>query len=340
MRARARIKDVASLAGVSTATVSRALSSPDTVGPATREKVMEAVKATGYRINAAARDLRQRRARSILILAPDLSNTFFGKIFAAIQEEASDVGLTVQISDSRIGRDRLLSLGYDGRADGIVLLDGGIDPEVVNGWKLPLVQLSEWNDEYRAPRLGIDNRAAARLAVDHLADLGHRDILHVSGPGENVLGVERQEGFLMAAADRGMTATVFPGAFTLEAGAQAARHWAALATRPTAVFCASDECALGFISECVHAGFDVPSDVSVVGFDDIDFADRFLPALTTIRQPRADMGRAAAARIIQMVEGRAAGSDNVDALPTERLEPALIIRSSTGTPKRKPGAPA
>jgi LacI family repressor for deo operon, udp, cdd, tsx, nupC, and nupG len=328
MTARARIKDVATLAGVSTATVSRALSSPDTVGPATREKVMEAVKATGYRINAAARDLRQRRARSILILAPDLSNTFFGKIFAAIQEEASAVGLTVQISDSRIGRDRLLSLGYDGRADGIVLLDGGIDPEVVNGWKLPLVQLSEWNDAYRAPRLGIDNRAAVGLAVDHLAGLGHRDILHVSGPRDNVLAVERQEGLVATAAARGMRATVHPGDFTMEAGAEAARHWAALADRPSAVFCASDECALGFISECVHAGFDVPGDVSVVGFDDIDFADRFLPALTTIHQPRAEMGRAAAARIVRMVEGPGmAGDDGPD---VETLEPMLVVRSSTG----------
>ncbi|WP_375174628.1 LacI family DNA-binding transcriptional regulator [Pseudooceanicola sp.] len=327
---RARIKDVAMLAGVSTATVSRTLSSPEAVGHETQEKVMKAVKATGYRINGAARDLRQRRARSILILAPNLSNTFFSQIFAAIQEEASAAGLTVQISDSRIGRDRLLSLGWDGRADGIVLLDGGLDPEVVNGWHLPLIQLSEWNDAYDAPRLGIDNRAAADLAVDHLAGLGHRRLLHVSGPQENILAVTRLEGFLAGAEERGLDHSVFHGAFTLEAGAEAARDWSAMQPRPTAVFCASDECALGFISECAHMGLKVPDDVSVMGFDDIDFADRFLPSLTTIRQPRNEMGRAAANQLIGMML-KARGEDpGPTPEPHPSVDATLVHRSSTG----------
>ncbi len=334
MTARVRIKDVATLAGVSTATVSRALSSPKTVEPATRERVMEAVKSTGYRINAAARDLRQRRARSILILAPNISNTFFSRIFAAIQEEASAVGLTVQISDSRIGRDRLLSLGYDGRADGIVLLDGGLDPEVVNGWKLPLIQLSEWNDAYDAPLLGIDNRAAAGLAVEHLAGLGHHTILHVSGPEDNVLAVTRQQGFLDAVSSHGIAPVVFLGDFTLEAGAEAARRWSHLSDRPTGVFCASDECALGFISECVHLGFNVPGDVSVIGFDDIDFADRFLPSLTTIHQPRKEMGRAAAKRIIEMIQGVHGKEHTRSIEPPGPIEALLVSRASTGPAPR------
>lgn len=327
---RVRIKDVATLAGVSTATVSRALSSPETVGQKTREKVIKAVKATGYRINGAARDLRQRRARSILILAPNLSNTFFSQIFAAIQEEASAVGLSVQISDSRIGRDRLLSLGQDGRADGIVLLDGCLDPEVVNGWNLPMIQLSEWNDAYDAPRLGIDNRAAADLAVEHLAALGHSRILHVSGPQENVLAVTRREGFLSGALARGIEHSVFQGDFTLEAGAEAARFWSAMQHRPTGVFCASDECALGFISECAHMGFEVPADVSVIGFDDIDFADRFLPSLTTIHQPRNDMGRMAAKRVIAMMR-TAHGQDPDPSTDFQNaVEATLVNRASTG----------
>lgn len=318
------------LAGVSTATVSRTLSAPETVGQKAREKVIEAVKATGYRINGAARDLRQRRARSILILAPNLSNTFFSRIFAAIQEEASAVGLTVQISDSRIGRDRLLSLGQDGRADGIVLLDGGLDPEVVNGWNLPLVQLSEWNDAYDAPRLGIDNRAAADLAVAHLAALGHRRILHVSGPQENILALTRMEGFLAGAKEREIEHSVFQGDFTLEAGAEAARIWSAMQPRPTGVFCASDECALGFISECAYMGFEVPADVSVVGFDDIDFADRFLPSLTTVHQPRTEMGRAAAKRLIAIMRA-AHGEDDAPPIDAQNFVSATLVnRSSTG----------
>ncbi|QDY70412.1 substrate-binding domain-containing protein [Qingshengfaniella alkalisoli] len=297
---------------------------------------MRAVSETGYRVNAAARDLRQRRARSILILAPNLSNTFFSRIFAAVQEEASAAGLTVQISDSRIGRDRILSLGHDGRADGIVLLDGGLEPEVVNGWQLPLIQLSEWNDAYVAPHLGIDNHAAASLAVEHLAELGHHSVMHVSGPKHNVLAVARRDGFLAESAKRAMEPSVFSGDFTLEAGAEAARRWARLPVldRPTGVFCASDECAFGFISESVHMGYTVPGDVSVIGFDDIDFADRFLPALTTIHQPRAEMGRIAAKRVIDMIrclhrEGLGPSED-----PTQSIEASLVVRSSTGPASR------
>ncbi|MGR3366667.1 MAG: LacI family DNA-binding transcriptional regulator [Sagittula sp.] len=330
MAGRVRIVDVASLAGVSTATVSRALSSPETVGQETRQRVMDAVRATGYRINSAARDLRQRRARSVLILAPNLANTYFSRIFAAIQEEASSVGLTVQISDSRIGRDKLVSLGYDGRADGIVLLDGTIDPKVVNGWNLPLIQLSEWNDAYDAPRLVLDNPGAARLAVDHLAKLGHRRLLHVSGPEDNILAQTRRDGFLSATGELGLKPQVLQGDFTLSSGTEAARRWSDLPRRPTGVFCASDECAWGFISECVRLGFSVPGDVSVVGFDDIDFAAHFLPALTTLRQPREEMGRIAARQIIRMIAGSAAEGGQDDDMPGELIVPKLVVRSTTG----------
>ena len=211
-----------------------------------------------------------------------------------------------------------------------MLLDGGLDPELVNGWRLPLLQLSEWNDAYDAPRIGIDNRAAAGLAVEHLFDLGHRRVLHVSGPQDNVLAVTRRDGFLARATARGIDHAVIQGDFTLEAGAEAARLWSGLHPRPTGVFCASDECALGFISECVKMGFGVPSDVSVIGFDDIDFADRFLPSLTTIHQPRNTMGRAAAQRLIAMMRAVPGEARDGSADPSHPVEARLVSRSSTG----------
>ncbi|WP_108483165.1 LacI family DNA-binding transcriptional regulator [Oceaniglobus ichthyenteri] len=320
-----RISDVAALAGVSTATVSRALAAPGRVGKETREKVLKAVHATGYQVNAAARDLRQRRARSILILAPNLSNTFFSRIFAAIQEEASDAGLTVQISDSRIGREKLATLGHDGRADGIILLDGEIDPELVNSWRLPVIQLCEWNPAYHAPSLAIDNAAAAGLAVRHLADLGHRNLLHIAGPAGNILAQTRLAGFQDAAQAAGVAAAVLPGDFTMESGAGAAHQWAASTNRPTGVFCASDECALGFISDVMRLGFDVPGQVSVVGFDDIEFADRFNPALTTVHQPRATLGRDGARQLIKMLAGGV-----TDPVLSQVVPAHLVTRVSTG----------
>lgn len=319
------IADVAAAAGVSTATVSRTLSNPAMVGEATRAKVMEAISATGYRVNSAARDLRQRRARSVLILAPNLANTFFSRIFAAVQDVAGNAGLSVQISDSRLEAERLATLGHDGRADGIVLLDGSLDPEIVNGWRLPVIQLCEWNEAYQAPSLSIDNAAAAGMAVDHLAALGHRSVAHVEGPQDNVLGITRRAGFLDAARRSAIEPHLIGGDFTMESGERAARHWAFLPQRPTAVFCASDECAFGFISQCVTMGLEVPRDVSVVGFDDVDFAERFIPALTTIHQPRAEIGRIGAERLVAALADDRPLRQGAEAIPTR-----FVCRASTG----------
>lgn len=324
MTSRVRIADVAAVAGVSTATVSRTLSTPGLVGGATRETVMDAVRTTGYRINAAARDLRQRRARAILILAPNLANTFFARIFAAVQDVAGAAGLSVQISDTRIGADKLASLGHDGRADGIILLDGSLDPGLVNGWRLPLIQLCEWNADYAAPGLAIDNPAAAALGVAHLVGLGHRRLLHIEGPRANILSATRRAGFLAAAARLGAEASVMAGDFTIRSGVAGARAWAALDPRPTGVFCASDECAFGFISECARMGIIVPRDVSVMGFDDVDFSETFLPPLTTIHQPRSELGRNAAERLIGALTGDAPLRPGI-----ARFDAHLVARAST-----------
>ncbi len=324
MKTRARIADVAAAAGVSTATVSRALSAPDKVGAKTRERVMAAVEATGYHVNGAARDLRQQRARSILVLAPNLANTFFSRIIAEIQRVAGEAGLSVQISDSQSGINVLQGLAHDGRADGILLLDGALPPELVKSWRLPVVQVCEWNDDYGMPCLRIDNAGAAGMAVDHLADLGHGHLLHVAGPPENVLGRTRREGFLATAAARGLRAEVLTGDFTMASGVAAARDWAAMAERPTAVFTASDECAFGFISECNAMGLQVPRDVSVIGFDDVDFAGHFIPPLTTIHQPRARLGAQAAERLVAALVGREPLSPEEVLIP-----PHLVIRDST-----------
>ncbi|WP_375262070.1 LacI family DNA-binding transcriptional regulator [Palleronia sp.] len=324
MRAKIRIADVARAAGVSTATVSRALSDPGKVGAETRAKVLAAIEATGYRVNGAARDLRQQRARSILVLAPNLANTFFSRIVAAIQEVAGATGLAVQVSDTRARQETLWTLGHDGRADGLIVLDGSLPATMVRGWRLPTVQLCELNPAYGVPGLGIDNAAAAGLAVDHLADLGYRSILHVAGPPQNVLSGAREAGFRSAAVRRGLAHVVLEGDFTLESGIRAARDWAQMADRPAAVFTASDECAFGFISECHRMGLSVPKDASVVGFDDVDFAGHFTPPLTTIHQPRARLGRLAAERLVAALQ-----QDVPMQLQQELIDAHLVIRGST-----------
>ncbi|WP_179378586.1 LacI family DNA-binding transcriptional regulator [Jannaschia marina] len=330
MKPTARIADVARAAGVSTATVSRTLSSPDRVGKETRDKVLRAVEAIGYRVNAAARDLRSRRARAITVLAPNLANTFFSRIFASVQEVAGAAGLTVQISDSLVEGERLAVFGRDGRSDGILLFDGGLDAEMVTGWGVPVVMVCEWIDAADLACVGTDNAGGLGLAVDHLVALGHRHLAFVGGPACNVLSRERLRGFREGLARHGLTAdpaSLLSGDFTMESGARAARVWAAQPARASAVICASDECAFGFISEADRMGLRCPADVSVVGFDDVEFSERYIPPLTTVHQPRAALGRQAAEMLIGGL--RAGGTL---AAARHVLPSRLVVRGSTAPP--------
>ena len=320
-----RIADVARRAGVSTATVSRALSDPARVGAETRARVLSAVQDTGYRVNAAARDLRSARARAVTVLVPNLSNTFFSRIVAAIQEVAGAAGLTVQVSDSSVEGDRLATLGRDGRSDGVLLFDGGLDPALVAGWGVPVVLVCERIEGVPWPQLGVDNAVGIALAVDHLAGLGHRRLAYLGGPEGNVLSRDRAAGFERACARHGLRPRDedrLPGDFTMGSGAQAARRWAGTVERATAVVCASDESAIGFISECDRMGLSVPRDVSVTGFDDVEFSERFIPPLTTVRQPRAEIGRAAAETLVALL------TDGPPP-PAADLPLRLVVRGST-----------
>ena len=318
---RTTIRDVAELAGVSTATVSRALGSPAAVGAETRARVMEAVRATGYRVNRAARDLRRARTGSVLVLVPNLANPFFSAILAAIGDVCAEAALTVQVADTVRGDTRLSDLAHDGRADGVILLDGAQPADLVGAIGLPLVTACEWVPGLRTTGCRIDNAAAARLAAQHLLDLGHRRLAHIAGPEGNVLSAARLEGFRDVAPD----GQLFSGDFSLGAGAAAAQRWLEMADQPTGVFCASDEMALGFVAECAAHGVRVPEDVSVVGFDDIELSQHFVPPLTTIHQPRAEIGRRAAERLIGLLRGEPAGG--METLPVE-----LTIRRSTAPP--------
>lgn len=319
------IAEVARRAGVSTATVSRALGG-GAVGPETRERVLRAVRETGYRANGAARDLRRGRARAILVLAPNLANPFFSAIIGAVAEVAAGAGLAVQVSDTRRGDARLEHLAHDGRADGVILLDGALDPALVAGLGLPVVTACEWVEGADLPGVAVDNAAAAASAVAHLLALGHRSVAHLAGPAGNVLSLAREEGWREAAGGR--AGPLWPGDFTLASGAAAARLWLASAARPTAVACASDECAMGLISELARHGVAVPRDLSVTGFDDIEIAGRFIPALTTVRQPREALGREAARLLVAAL----GGGEPPPPRRRRTLPTRLVVRASAAPP--------
>lgn len=334
-----RIQDVAREAGVSTATVSRAISHPEKVALATREAVLRAVERTGYRVNQAARNLRSGRTAAIVVLVPNLGNPFFSEVLSGIEATASAGGYSVLIADTMHSKFRNPTLGEylrSDRCDGVIVLDGTLSRDFVaneiseNGAP-PVVFACEWTSESHHPAVTIDNREGAAMAVRHLCALGHTAIGHLSGPVGNVLTDARLEGARQTLAEHGLPARpewFLTGDFTLQSGADAARQWLAQRERPTAMFCASDRMAFGFISEIDRHGFRVPQDVSVIGFDDIDIARCFIPALTTIRQPRMEIGSLAASLLIE----RIANPQASEPAPVRHLAVELIIRKSCAPP--------
>jgi len=324
------VKDVARLAGVSTATVSRTLNKTDTVSKETRENVLQAARQVGYRVNHSARSLRLQRTGAVAVLIPNVGNPFFSEILAGIESVMTQAAMNVLILDSKGTSSRADIEDYliSQRADGIICLDGLLQPDesdqgcMVN---LPVVYGCEWpaslkDDKGDFISVRADNKTGASLAVDHLVSLGHQKIGHVAGPADNVLTTDyRLKELNLPIEDDWF----FEGDFTIDSGCQAARQWMALNDRPTAVFCASDMMAIGLIAELKQHKISVPDELSVVGFDDIDIATYYDPPLTTIRQPRRQLGEEAASTLLQRLN-----RENVATIK-QPLAVELIERSST-----------
>lgn len=331
----ARIKDVARLADVSTATVSRVLANPEKVSPQARARVLSAIAKVGYVPNPAARTLRSQKTFMVLVVLPDLSNTFFSRILRGIEETLFEAGYGMIIGDldgSPEKEAHLAAFAAAGRVDGAILLNGHLFGQTRDargpsaGVPIPLVALCEAIPGADIPQIEIDNRAAARQMTAYLASLGHRSIAYVSGPAGNILEHDRFQGYRAALEEAQIPfdpALVLAGDFTIAAGVSAAHDLLARARLPSAVFCMSDEMAIGLTRTLVSAGVKVPQDISVAGFDDIEFAAFATPALTTIHQRRRELGQAAATALIDLLQGRPTPR-------TIRVETDLVIRESVG----------
>jgi LacI family repressor for deo operon, udp, cdd, tsx, nupC, and nupG len=334
------IQDVAAFAEVSTATVSRALSRPDRVSEATLLRVSKAVAATGYTINQSARSLRQKTARTILVALPDIGNTFFASILDAIEREAANRGYGVLIANRLSGADpghRLREFFQSNRTDGLLLLDGSVTLEhltMLADTPVPVVVACEEIPDSPFPLVITDNRYASEMATRHLIALGHQRIGHLRGPRGNILRGVREDGFRKAMAEAGLRVRedwLVEASFTMDSGLAAARTFLSLPERPTAIFAANDESAIGFLSGLRQEGVECPRDLSLVGFDDLAVAAHFVPPLTTMRQPSAAVGRLAAEALIDMIEGEPRSR-----VPRQMvLSSNLIVRGSTARPTQR-----
>ena len=334
----ARIQEVAKAAGVSTATVSRALSAPNTVRPATRERVIEAARRLNYTPNEAARALRAGSTRMVLVAVPDVySGAFFDGVLNAIDVELSAHGYTMILGslegDEEKAR-RLVELVYARQIDGVIILSncaGAAGRKSVFDAGVPIVAVCAEVDRPGHPTILVDDRACAIAQTRHLIEFGHRRLLYVSGIADHYNEIHRYRGFRDAVADAGIAdAEVrrFVGDYSLRSGVEAARFFLAQSPRPTGVVCCSDEMAIGFLKTATSAGVKAPQDVSIVGFDDIEFAQFCEPALTTIRQPRDELGAAGARTLLRCLSGQ-----SLSCAPIV-VEGQLVVRGSTGPAPR------
>jgi LacI family transcriptional regulator, repressor for deo operon, udp, cdd, tsx, nupC, and nupG len=327
-----RIGDVAARAGVSTATVSRTLSTPDRVTPKTREAVMKAVRETGYVLNVAARSLRTSRSHAVLAVLPDASNIFFSQVVRGISDTLHHHGYSLVIADTANdpAREREhAEFIRGGRVDGVLLLNGRLLPSPAakrNGHRLPIVSLCERIPGSRLPHVETANREAARAMTEHLLKLGHRRIGYLTGPPTNVLEHDRFAGFRDALDAVGVAhepLLVLTGDFSIAAGEAAAGAYLALPRLPDAVFACNDAMAMGLIRGFTAAGVAVPGEISIAGFDDIEFAAAYNPALTTVRQSRGEIGARAAAMLVDLMRGNKLTSRDI------RLSAEVVMREST-----------
>ncbi len=322
------IRDVARLAGVSIATVSRTLSRPGIVADETREAVLQAVMATGYKPNSLAVGLRRLEARSVVVLVSDISNPFYSDVFKGAEEAARAHGYSVLIGDLSTDPDNgatYVDMVRARRADGIVMMSADLPSNIQDGFDFPLVYASSYDPDGRLPSVSIDYVAAARSATEHLVSLGHRRIAHLSGALGSPSCRDKLAGYRQAlhAADLMVVPDLeYEGDDTIDSGAAGIVQLIAGDRPPTAVFAANDEMAIGAIRALAARGLAVPTDFSVVGFDDIKFAAAYAPAITTVRVPRFEIGRRAMELIIGLLAAETLPSKLLQ-LPTQ-----LIIRDS------------
>ncbi|HGM7319619.1 TPA: LacI family DNA-binding transcriptional regulator [Stenotrophomonas maltophilia] len=332
----ATIYDIAKHVGVSAGTVSRALSRPDKVLPATRTRIEQAAAALGYVPNTVARTLKTQRSGKILVTVPDIANPFFAQILQGAEDAAQAVGYAVLLGDTQNlpeREERYAQMLRRNEADGLIVLGHRLPPtahEIVQqrGTAAPVVNGCEFDPALGIPSVHIDNAAAARAVMDHLYGLGHERIAVVGGPSDNPLHQQRMEGVRAAAKARGRLRQlgIVPGDFSLQSGHVAAQGLLASAAAPTAIFCFSDQMALGALAACRDLGIRVPDDLSIVGFDDLASSRYLTPPLTTIRQPMREIGERAVSLLLAIIE-------QVDVPLQQTLDFSLMLRGSTAAPR-------
>ena len=325
------IRDVAREAGVSVASVHRAVNGHLNVTAATRERVLAVVERLHYVPNNGARSLVTRRTHVIGVLLPDLWGDFFSELIRGIDAAAREKGLHLLLSSFHGNTTDMAAAirAMSGRVEGLLIMAPHVDASSLHqslSDSLPIVFMNSRVDRTQSS-LSIDSYKGARAVVRHLVACGRRKIAHIAGPEDNFDSQERLRGYrdeLVRSAPK-LRPLVMEGDFTERSGYVAGARLAVLADRPDAVFAANDMMAVGCLAALAEAGLEVPRDIGVAGFDDIPLAAFIRPALTTARARISDLGRSALRQLSTLIESP------YHLPPTNHtFEPELIVRESCG----------
>jgi LacI family transcriptional regulator len=333
------VVDVARVAGVSVGTVSNVLSGIKYVRPETKANVEQAVKDLGFRPNRIAGWLRGRRTRSIGVVVPDVSNPFFAELLRGAEDVFAKAGFVTAIGNSDndpIKEERYLRDCHERQLEGLLLVvaSGDHGHHISNlASEVATVLVDRTIEAWPGDSVCGDNVGGMRLAVDHLTSLGHRKIAFIGGDAAISTGWERRQAFVDGiGAHRLDPAALSEGAFTIESGRHQALTLLRDGVRFTAICAANDQLALGALLAAKEVGISVPDQLSIIGYDDITYAQLSSPALTTVRQSGHDMGQEAARLLMGRITG--ARKRSVHKL----LDPTLVVRSTTARCKRASAA--
>lgn len=327
-----KMDDVAKLADVSTATVSRVLTKPSMVSKKTREKVLAAIEELNYQPHVVARQFRTRETKIIMVVVPDITSAFFAGVLRGIEHYAVKNNYQVILADTENDPERereYISLLYQKQVDGMILLTARSNQRELAhiAENYPVVLACEYMDGLNIPTVSIDNISSARKAIQHLIDLGHNRIAHITGPMDVILSRDRLRGFQQALINNDIDSNplyIQEGDFSIKSGYNQMLKLISLEVPPSAVFVFNDEMAIGAVNAIKESGLNVPEDIAVVGFDNIEMASIFTPHLTTIDQPKYEIGTKAMELLLKLIRKETFSKKKYV------LDNQLIVRQSCG----------
>ncbi|HYE82648.1 MAG TPA: LacI family DNA-binding transcriptional regulator [Clostridia bacterium] len=325
------IKDIAKKIGISYATVSRALNNRAGVNPETREIVLEMAKKMGYQPNAIARGLVMKYTHTIALVIPDITNPFFPEIVRTVEDVASELGYNTFLCNTNWDIEKeqsYLKLLQEKRVDGIILKPASdSEGNSFGNISVPLVLLDRTSKDDVYSCIEVDDKRGGFLATKHLIESGYKKIAFIGGKLDSYSDSQRKEGYMQALSRYKYEideTLIKNGSFKTKSGYEIMNNLIKSGNTPDAVFAGNDVIALGVMQSAKENGLDVPGDLGIVGYDDIDYAKLPQIQLTTIAQPKYQIGRCAVELLLKEINDR---ENKVSKIVI--LEPELIIRSTT-----------